>query len=119
MAEHLASKEAMASFAILTVRPGSVSDRTPMGEIMDGDAVLNRLFQIAENGFLPAAPWLRASPKLLVATLQEHDPNFVHNRNGGRLHRSRPARRSQRDQQQRIARMDRVSKVRHGTHSIK
>lgn len=82
MTEQLGSRGAMASFATLTLRPGYVSDRTTTDEIMDGDAVLNRLFQIAENGFLPADPWLRASSKRLAATPQGHDPNFVHDHNG-------------------------------------
>jgi hypothetical protein len=73
----LDNMNAVATFAALTVRPGYISDRSSMNEMIEADAVLESIDRlVAEVGF-PKDIWLATSVKRLQATLRGQDPSYV------------------------------------------
>jgi hypothetical protein len=73
----LDNMNAVATFAALTVRPGYISDRKSMNEMIEADIVLEAIDKlVAEVGF-PKDIWLATSVKRLRATLSGQDPSYV------------------------------------------
>ncbi|MBN8906009.1 MAG: hypothetical protein J0H99_05150, partial [Rhodospirillales bacterium] len=68
---------AITTFAALTVPPKYLLDKETMNKIIDGEVVLCRLVEVANEGRIPADPWLRRSLLRLVATLRGHDPHAI------------------------------------------
>jgi hypothetical protein len=73
----LDNMDAIATFAALTVRPGYVSDRNSMNEMMDADMVLEVVDRLVADVGLPEDLWLAASVRRFQATLRGQDPSYV------------------------------------------
>jgi hypothetical protein len=77
LTEQLDNMDAVATFAALTVRPGYVSHRSSMNEMIDVDAVLGVVDRLVADAGLPKDLWLATSVKRLQATLRGLDPSYV------------------------------------------
>ena len=73
----LDNMDAVATFAALTVRPGYISNRSSMNEMIDADAVLEVVDRFMAETGLPEDVWLATSVRRLQATLRGLDPSYV------------------------------------------
>ncbi|WP_085637501.1 MULTISPECIES: KAP family NTPase [unclassified Pseudomonas] len=77
LTKQLSNMNAITTFAALTVRPGYVSDRKSMNELIDVDTVLDTADKLEEELGLPENLWLTASFKRLQSTLRGLDPSHI------------------------------------------
>ncbi len=75
----LVHMRAIATFAVLTTRPGYVSSYESMNELLDANTVTSRITEIVHAEGVPADPYLAISVRRLQATLSKIDPHWVDN----------------------------------------
>jgi hypothetical protein len=73
----LSSMKAIATFAVLTVRPGYISSYESMDELLDADVIASRITEMVHAGGLPEDPYLAVSVRRLQATLTNRDPHWM------------------------------------------
>jgi hypothetical protein len=75
--QQMSSMDAIASFAVITVPPGYVAEKSSLNQLIDADAVLANIIKMKAEGVMPAAPYLRISVRRLEATLAGRNTHFM------------------------------------------
>jgi len=73
----LCEMRAIATFAVLIVRPGYVSSYESMNELIDAAEVASHITRIVRAEGLPTDPYLAISVRRLQATLTKHDTHWI------------------------------------------